>query len=50
MEDNLYEAVSKKRIKRLAFSARQTKENIVANVYNRAFNTSYLAATARLCW
>lgn len=41
MEDNLYEAVSRKRIKRLAFSARQTKENIVANVYNRAFNTSY---------
>ncbi len=41
MEDNLYEVVSKKRIKRLAFSARQTKENIVANVYNRAFNSSY---------
>ncbi len=41
LEDNLYEAVSKKRIKRLAFSARQTKENIVANVYNRAFNSSY---------
>jgi hypothetical protein len=41
MEDNLYEVVSKKRIKRLAFSARQTKENIVANVYNRAFNASY---------
>lgn len=41
LEDNLYEVVSKKRIKRLAFSARQTKENVVANVYNRAFNTSY---------
>lgn len=41
MEDNLYEVVSKKRIKRLAFSARQTKENIVANVYNRATNSSY---------
>lgn len=42
LEDNLYEVVSKKRIKRLAFSARQTKENIVANVYNRAFNNAYL--------
>ncbi|MFB6449260.1 Mu-like prophage major head subunit gpT family protein [Bradyrhizobium tunisiense] len=50
MEDNLYEAVSKKRIKRLAFSARQTKENIVANVYNRAFNTSYTGGDAKaLC-
>jgi hypothetical protein len=47
MEDNLYEAVSKKRIKRLAFSARQTKENIVANVYNRAFNSSYTGGDAK---
>lgn len=46
MEDNLYEVVSKKRIKRLAFSARQTKENIVANVYNRAFSGSYLGGDA----
>lgn len=50
MEDNLYEVVSKKRIKRLAFSARQTKENIVANVYNRAFNTSYTGGDGKaLC-
>lgn len=41
LEDNLYEVVSKKRIKRLAFSARQTKENVVANVYNRAFTSGY---------
>jgi len=47
LEDNQYEVVSKKRIKRLAFSARQTKENIVANVYNRAFNTSYLGGDAK---
>ncbi len=46
MEDNLYEVVSKKRIKRLAFSARQTKENIVANMYNRAFNSSYTGGDA----
>lgn len=50
LEDNLYEAVSRKRIKRLAFSARQTKENVVANVYNRAFNTSYTGGDAKaLC-
>ncbi len=50
MEDNLYEVVSKKRIKRLAFSARQTKENIIANFYNRAFNTSYTGGDAKaLC-
>jgi phage major head subunit gpT-like protein len=41
LEDNLYEVVSKKRIKRLAFSARQTKENVVANVYNRATTSGY---------
>jgi phage major head subunit gpT-like protein len=41
MEDNLYEVVSKKRIKRLAFSMRQTKEIVGANVLNRAFNSSY---------
>jgi len=46
LEDNLYATVSKKRIKRLAFSARQTKENIVANVYNRAFNSSYTGGDA----
>ncbi len=41
LEDNLYEVVSKKRIKRLAFSARQTKENVVANMYNRATTSGY---------
>lgn len=42
LEDNLYEVVSKKRIKRLAFSARQTKENVVANMYNRATTSGYV--------
>lgn len=41
MDDNLYEIVSKRRIKRLAYSMRQTKETVAANVYNRAFNSSY---------
>jgi hypothetical protein len=41
MDDNLYEQVSKKRAAALAMSFRQTKENIAANVYNRAFNSVY---------
>ena len=41
IKDNLYEKVSGSRSKVLGFSKRQTKENIAANVYNRAFNTSY---------
>ena len=42
MEDNLYEIVSRRRIKRLAFSMRQTQEIVGANVLNRAFSSSYL--------
>lgn len=41
MRDNLYETVSKRRAKALAFSMRQSKENVTANVYNRAFNASF---------
>lgn len=41
LEDNLYEKVSKRRAGSLAFSFRQTKENVAANVYNRAFNNSF---------
>jgi hypothetical protein len=41
LDDNLYEKVASRRAKALAFSFRQTKENIAANVYNRAFNSSY---------
>lgn len=42
MEDNLYEIVSKRRIKRLAFSMRQTKETVSANVLNRAFTAGFV--------
>lgn len=42
LRDDLYEAVSKRRAQALAFSMRQTKENIAANVYNRAFNATYV--------
>ncbi len=47
MEDNLYEEVSKKRIKALAFSIRQTEEIVAANVLNRAFNSSYTGADGK---
>lgn len=40
-EDNLYEVVSKRRIKALAFSVRQTEETVAANVLNRAFNGAF---------
>lgn len=46
-EDNLYEIVSKKRIKALAFSARQTEEIVGANVLNRAFNTAYTGGDSK---
>jgi hypothetical protein len=41
VEDDLYDVVGQKRARGLAFSMRQTKENIAANVYNRAFNSAY---------
>jgi hypothetical protein len=44
IEDNQYDltVIGKKDAKALAFSMRQTKEVLAANIYNRAFNTSYL--------
>lgn len=41
LEDDLYDVASEKRTRMLAFSMMQTKERIAANVYNRAFNSSY---------
>jgi len=41
LDDNLYEQVSRKRAAGLAMAFRQTKENIAANVYNRAFTSGY---------
>lgn len=41
-EDDLYDIVGKQKATSLAFSMRQTKEIIAANVYNRAFNTSFV--------
>lgn len=39
--DGQYDVVSKRRAKKLAFSARQTVENVAAAVYNRAFTSGY---------
>ena len=41
MEDDQYDIVGKRKAEGLAFSMRQTKEIIAANVYNRAFSGSY---------
>lgn len=41
IRDNQYKSKALKGTKDLAFSFRQTKENVAANVYNRAFNSSY---------
>ena len=41
LDDGLYATVSKRRAQALAFSMRQTKENVAAQVYNRAFNSTY---------
>lgn len=40
-EDSLYDVIGERRAKKLAFSMRQGKEIVVANVYNRAFNNAY---------
>jgi hypothetical protein len=40
-DDDLYDVAAERRARGLAFSARQTKEVVGANVYNRAFNASY---------
>lgn len=41
VEDDQYDVIGKVRAQGLAFSMRQTKEIVGANVYNRAFNASY---------
>ena len=40
-EDDQYDVIAERRARALAFSMRQTKENVAANVYNRAFNASF---------
>ena len=40
-EDDLYDVVGEKKARELSFVMRQGKETNVANMYNRAFNSSY---------
>lgn len=47
MDDDLYDVVGQRKAQGLAFSMRQTKEIIAANVYNRAFSTSYLGGDGK---
>jgi hypothetical protein len=50
LADNLYSEVSMARASSLAFSMAQTRENVGANVYNRAFNNSYTGGDGKeLC-
>lgn len=44
LRDDLYEVVSKRRAQQLAFSMRQTQENILSAVYNQGFNSSFPGA------
>lgn len=46
-DDNLYEVVSKRRIKGLAFSMAETKQIVGHNILNRAFNSSYTGGDAK---
>lgn len=41
IDDNQYEKIGMQKTGGLAFSLRQTKETVVANLYNRGFSTSY---------
>jgi hypothetical protein len=45
--DDQYEKLGMQRTGSLGFSFRQTKENVVANIYNRAFSSSYTGADGK---
>lgn len=47
IDDNQYEKRAVGSTRDLAFSFRQTKENVGANIYNRAFNTSYVGGDGK---
>lgn len=50
IEDDQYTAVSKRRSTALAFSAQTTKETVHANIFNRAFNSSFVGGdSVELC-
>lgn len=41
IDDNQYQDVAARKVRKLAWSARRTKETVSANIFNRAFNSSY---------
>ena len=47
LADNQYQEVSMRRAGSLAFSMSQTRENVGANVYNRAFNSAFPGGDAK---
>lgn len=47
VEDDLYDVVGERRARGLAFSMRQTKEIVAANVYNRAFNAAFVGGDGK---
>ena len=47
LADNLYREVSMNRAQSLAFSMSQTRENVGANIYNRAFSSAYLGGDGK---
>lgn len=47
MDDNQYAEVAGRRAPDLAFSMRQTHEQVCANVYNRAFNSTFPGGDAK---
>ncbi len=47
VEDDLYDVIGERKAKGLAFSMRQTKEITAANIYNRAFNSTYTGGDAK---
>jgi hypothetical protein len=50
MEDDLYDTIGKGKAQALAFSMRQTKEVVAANVYNRAFTAAFAGGDGKeLC-
>jgi len=42
IQDNQYQSVAERKMKKLARSMRLTKETVAANIFNRAFNSSYV--------
>jgi len=47
VDDDQYAVVGQRKAQGLAFSMRQTKEIVAANVYNRAFNSSYVGGDGK---